>query len=431
MLLKTKGIRLLFYFAIVVGGILPIVLYWFYIGRVPTITPQEAMEFLSKPGSAAVLVDIRTPEEFEDNRLYGAQNWPYDSIMALSSRDSIPQQFDGKHLILLYKSGIKSASAVRKLKKMEVPNIYNVRGGMELWVRNAKAPYSLEFYKLIKKSGETKNSTFRKMTLFEQWIVIIYAFIIKYTYMLLSLGLVVILWRSKSLDLKALKWGMAFFFIGESFCALNSYIYHETSYLFEYFHSFGMVLSFGFVVFSIFEGVDRRIIKLTNPKERCAALGLCRSCIKYADAPCGLKRLFHFITPACIAISFISLSAAIQWVSYNTNILGTNYDYSNAAVRQLFEIRFCPIIAIVLFTLTMIILLFKKDDPITPSKVLFSGGVGYLGFGLFRLIIFAPYRENLVWKAFWEELTELIFVVGVGITLWVFRHRLFRKDTDN
>jgi hypothetical protein len=192
-----------------------------------------------------------------------------------------------------------------------------------------------------------------------------------------------------------------------------------------------MVLSFGFVTFAILEGTDSRIIKISNTDQKCAALSLCRSCIKYTEAPCGLKRLFLFLTPACLALSFIPLTAAPHWVSYNTYIFGTFFNHSHSVINQLFEIRFCPIIAFVLFSITFMILLFKKDDPITPSKVLFASGMGYLGFGMFRLFIFAPYHDNLVWKSFWEELTELIFVVGVGITLWIFRHRLFHKKADS
>lgn len=431
MLLKTKAIRMVFYFAVVVGGVLPIVLYWIYIGRASSMTPQDAVELLDKPGTKAVLVDIRTSEEFKDNRLHGTQNWPYDRIMALSSRNAIPKQYNGKHLILLCKSGIKSALAGRRLQELKFANVSSVRGGMQAWVASADIPYKPEFYKIRKNSGEIKNITFRESPLYKQWVVVIYGFVIKYTYMLLSLALVVILWRTKSLDLKALKWGLAFFFVGESFCALNSYIYQGSSYLFEYLHSFGMVLSFGFVTFAILEGTDSRIIKISNTDQKCAALSLCRSCIKYTEAPCGLKRLFLFLTPACLALSFIPLTVAPHWVSYNTYIFGTFFNHSHPVINQLFEIRFCPIIAFVLFSITFMILLFKKDDSITPSKVLFAGGIGYLGFGMFRLFIFAPYHDNLVWKSFWEELTELIFVVGVGITLWIFRHRLFHKKADS
>ncbi len=429
MLLKTRGIRLVFCLSIVVVGILPIFFYWFHIGRVPSMTPRGAIKLLEQPGSKAVLVDIRTPEEFEGNRMDDAQNWPYESIMAVSSRSAIPKQFIGKHLILLCKSGIKSARGAQKLQKLQFTNVTSVRGGMEAWIAYADTPTNLEFYRIKEDSGMTMKTLVRKAPVLEQWIAVIFGFVIKYAgYMLLSLVLIVILWRSQSLDLKVLKYGLIFFLLGEASCGANYFIFQESSYLFEYLHSFGMVLSFGFVTFAILEGMDRRIIKVSDTRQKCAALGLCRSCIKYTDAPCGLKRLFVFLTPACIALSFIPLTIAPHWVSYNTHIFGTLYNYSHPIIYQLYEFQFCPIMAIILFVPALLVLLLEKEDPVTLSKVFFAGGMGFLGFSLLRLAFFVPYHDNLVWFTLWEEGTELIYIIGVGITLWIFRHKLFQID---
>ncbi len=62
---------------------------------------------------------------------------------------------------------------------------------------------------------------------------------------------------------------------------------------------------------------------------------------------------------------------------------------------------------------------------VVVSKVLFAGGVGAFGFGLFRLLLLDAYETNLVWFNTWEELTELIAVAGIAWILWVFRRRLF------
>ena len=60
---------------------------------------------------------------------------------------------------------------------------------------------------------------FRLTSQFEQWIVIVTAFGIKPAYMLISLGLIVWLWRSVASDLSALSWGLILFLAGESACA--------------------------------------------------------------------------------------------------------------------------------------------------------------------------------------------------------------------
>jgi hypothetical protein len=41
-------------------------------------------------------------------------------------------------------------------------------------------------------------------------------------------------------------------------------------------------------------------------------------------------------------------------------------------------------------------------------------------------VLLAVYRDNLVWFAAWEEVTELLFVVAAGLILWFFRHGLFK-----
>ena len=247
-------------------------------------------------------------------------------------------------------------------------------------------------------------------------------------YMALALVLVGILWRQRAPELVALRWAFIFFYGGEAFCAGNYFFFNDQSYLFEYLHSFGMVLSFAFVTFAVFEGLDNRIIKYSDLDQKCAALGLCRSCIKYTDAPCGLKRLFLFLALAGIVLAFIPLTAEPYMVSFNTQILGAIYNYSHPMIHQLYEIRWCPWFAVLLFAITFIILLFRRDDPVTPAKLCFAAATGYLGFSFFRLFLYAPYHDDFVWFVFWEEITEMVFVLGALFVLWAFRHGLFAKE---
>ena len=273
-------------------------------------------------------------------------------------------------------------------------------------------------------SGPIEPSAFRDSPLHEQWAAVLTGFGVKPAYMALSLVVVVILWRRKLPELAALRWGLLCFFLGEAFCAANYLIYSDGSYLFEYLHSFGMILCFGFVTYALFEGLDRWLVRYTNSDERCAALPLCHSCIKYSDVPCGLRRMFYILIAAPIILAFVPLTAQLRPFSYNTNILGTFYKYSHPGIYQLFEIRYLPIAAIVLLTASLLVLILTKQHQMFWPKILFSAGMGALGFSLMRLFLYAPYSQNQVWFAFWEEITELMFVVGVGITLWIFRRGL-------
>ena len=61
-------------------------------------------------------------------------------------------------------------------------------------------------------------------------------------------------------------------------------------------------------------------------------------------------------------------------------------------------------------------------------KALFAAGLGFFGFSMFRLVLFQVWRDNLTWFVFWEEATELIYIIGAGAGLWIFRARLFREQ---
>jgi hypothetical protein len=263
------------------------------------------------------------------------------------------------------------------------------------------------------------------MPVVEQWVAVLIGFVIKPFYMFLALGLAVFLWRSRWPELVALRWGLLFFFIGETFCAVNYLAFQDDSYLSEYLHSFGMALCFGFTTWATLEGIDHWLIRYSDPEARCAALPLCRACLKYAAAPCGMKRVFYVLVPAHIVLAFMPLTAAPSAVSYNARILGTFYNYSHPVIHQLYEIRFLPVMAIGFFVASLLALLLKKHEAVSWSKFLFAAGMGPLGFSLLRLFIYAPYSETQVWYNFWEEITELLFVVGVAAILWIFRRGLF------
>lgn len=276
-------------------------------------------------------------------------------------------------------------------------------------------------------SGEVRELPFREASLLEQWAAVLTGFVVKPAYEILALVLAVVLWRQKAADLAALSWGFLFFFIGENFCAANYLLYGEQSLVFEYFHSYGMVVSFAFAAFAIFEGIDGRILKLSDPQGRCAALGLCQRCIKHADVPCGLRRVFLLVLPALMILCLAPLCAELLTASYNTEILGTCYNYSHAVPYQVFENRYCPAAALALFAASLAALAWKKREPVLWSKVLFAAATGALGFSLFRMVFFHAYRENLAWSGIWEELTELLFVVSAAVILWLFRRVLFVK----
>jgi hypothetical protein len=106
-------------------------------------------------------------------------------------------------------------------------------------------------------------------------------------------------------------------------------------------------------------------------------------------------------------------------------IFDTRYTYDHPLVYQVYEIRGCPALALGLMAASWLALVFGRQDRVNSAKVLFSGGLGLLAFGAFRMMLLALYRENLVWFVFWEEATEMLGILGVAAVLWVFRKGLW------
>jgi hypothetical protein len=223
---------------------------------------------------------------------------------------------------------------------------------------------------------------------------------------------------------------MISFFVGENFCGLNYLIFGENCVLLEYLHSYGMLLCFGFSAYALFEGFDRRILMLSDPDRRCAALSLCRSCIKSTDVPCGLKRMFYVIIPLMIVLSVMLPTANWQDTSYNTLIFGQLYNYAHLRIYQLFENWYCATAAIVMFTLSLLMLALERENAVAKAKIAFAAGLGPFGFGMLRMILGGAYDQNRVWYLFWEETTEFLFILGICYVLWTFRRKLLPELTS-
>jgi len=79
------------------------------------IAPREAKTLLSA-GKGAILVDVRTVEEFQELRIPGAVLLPYDRIDRKSAAAAIPSK---ESTVIVYcRSGRRSAIAAASLAKL-------------------------------------------------------------------------------------------------------------------------------------------------------------------------------------------------------------------------------------------------------------------------------------------------------------------------
>ncbi len=254
------------------GCLVPLVLYWFMLGGSESVTPQWVRQQLDATPEKLVLVNVRDPEAFAVAHLAAAVNWPLEAVMATTQADQGPESLRGKTPIFLCEVGYSSRRAVRHMESLGGRAMF-VRGGLQEWVHSARydKPGPLDTWRNA--TGELPNYLVRPSPLVEQALAVLAFFFFKPIYTLLSLAAIIVLWSSRAADLAALRWAMVSFFVGENCCAINYFAFDEGSYLMDYVHAMGMLLAIGFASYAIMDGIDRRMLMLSDAKRRCVPLG--------------------------------------------------------------------------------------------------------------------------------------------------------------
>jgi len=96
-----------------------------------TITPQE---FKSKLDSSEyVIIDVRTPEEYNSGHIKGATNINfYDN----NFKEELNQLDKTKKYIIYCRSGARSSRALNIAKELKFKEIYDLQGGILAWTSN-------------------------------------------------------------------------------------------------------------------------------------------------------------------------------------------------------------------------------------------------------------------------------------------------------
>src|SRR5690625_1352660 len=100
--------------------------------KVQVVSTEMYKEFVKD--NSITLVDVRTPEEFEEGALPGAVNIDYyDEENFHKAYDA----FDRKEPIYLYcRTGNRSIKTAEKLMKMGFEEIYDMEGGYMQWTKD-------------------------------------------------------------------------------------------------------------------------------------------------------------------------------------------------------------------------------------------------------------------------------------------------------
>ena len=92
------------------------------------LTPSQVQELVSQ-NPRPFLLDVRTPQEFKQGHVNGAELIPLDELSNKMAR--IPK---GREIICICASGSRSSAAVRHLVAQGY-KASNMRGGMSGWAR--------------------------------------------------------------------------------------------------------------------------------------------------------------------------------------------------------------------------------------------------------------------------------------------------------
>ncbi len=98
-------------------------------GKIELISPQQVYDAVYSEDSVQ-LVDVRTPKEFKESHLKGAQNI---CVTSDDFSEKVKTLDKNKPVYVYCKKGVRSANAAKKLKKMGFTKIYDMDGGILLW----------------------------------------------------------------------------------------------------------------------------------------------------------------------------------------------------------------------------------------------------------------------------------------------------------
>ena len=99
------------------------------LSKVQIIAAQQAVLLINKQD--AVVIDVRSADDFRKGHISGAVNVPASQLKAKDF--SQIQKYQQKPLILVCESGMTTASVGRILTKADFTQVYSLRGGMADW----------------------------------------------------------------------------------------------------------------------------------------------------------------------------------------------------------------------------------------------------------------------------------------------------------
>lgn len=105
------------------------------LSKVKPVGNQQATTLINKED--AVVVDVRSSEEFRKGHIINAINVPSEDIEA--NKVALIEKYKNTPIIVMCETGMRSSSTAKRLTKMDFTKVYNLSGGIASW-KDANLP---------------------------------------------------------------------------------------------------------------------------------------------------------------------------------------------------------------------------------------------------------------------------------------------------
>lgn len=403
-------VGLLLLLSLLLSGCSPVA----WLVSVPTMSSGELRLRLAR-GDKLAIFDLREGADYAMGHLPAAESVAFDFVGAatqLIAKD--------RDLVLACYHGELAALAGPSARGAGHDRVFVLEGGMEQWsAQGGELSRGL--------TGSLGNLS--KSQLHPSLAASVLAYgagvVIKPVYMLMSLGLILWLRRSRSRDLRLLRMGLIAFLAGESACLLGFYLSDNGVPLqgIEVLHGLGMAIGLAYGLWGAYNFIESRFLSMNDLQRGCALARVCGTCSRQQELLCKPQQQFRYAILLIAPLTLLPWSQELLVRDESAVLFGAVVQYEWPVVNQLIELRLYPALALMAL-LAAFALLGKRRSGLEGGHRFLFWGLGLLSFSLMKLLLKGTFSGQPYWSDVWEEVTELIAIAGVALFLWVFRQRL-------
>lgn len=256
------------------------------------------------------------------------------------------------------------------------------------------------------------------LNILNQFLIFSSAFIVKPLHMLLSLLIIIKLFKNRNKDLILARTGVSIFLLGELGCTFNYLFFEQNSLILELIHDLGMIGLGSFLSWAIFEFWETRVINILDKDKKCSFLKICNSCWKYDNVKCKLNKFLKLIIMILVGVSFLPLLSDESVITQQLCVFDTFIEYTESSTLLFIQYKVYPIIAIILFIIAFFI--YSNTVLVRKYNYFLFAGLGFLFYSLMSFFLVEAFDKTLFMATVWEEITELMIILVILSFLKIF-----------